>query len=256
MSTSQSKKVALVTGGNRGIGFAISKQLSLKGISVIIGSRDIRQGEATAKSIGPLPPAGGTATTSTTKTTVSVCELDVTDQDSVNRLTSTINSKFGRLDILVNNAGILLDEANNGPSRTDLQIVKATLETNLIGAWRLCQSFLPLMKKNKYGRIVNVSSGAGALATIQQSLYAPAYSLSKASLNVLTIMLANELRREREASNILVNAVDPGWVRTDMGGPAAPRSVEEGADTAVWLATLPDRGPTGGFFFDRKRTEW
>jgi len=251
MSTSQSKKVALVTGGNRGIGFAISKQLAQQGISVIIGSRDIRQGEAAAKSIAP-PPADGTTTTTTT--TVSAFELDVTDQDSVDKLTSTIHSKFGKLDILVNNAGVLLDGTNNLPSKTDLQIVKATLETNLIGAWRLCRSFVPMMKKNKYGRIVNVSSGAGALATIQQSLYAPAYSLSKSSLNALTIMFANELRRE--AANILVNAVDPGWVRTDMGGPTAPRSVEEGADTAVWLATLPDRGPTGGFFFNRKRIEW
>ena len=107
------------------------------------------------------------------------------------------------------------------------------------------------MKKNKYGRIVNVSSGAGALATIQQSLYAPAYSLSKSSLNILTMMFANELRD----TNILVNAVDPGWVRTDMGGHDAPRSAEEGADTAVWLATLPHSGPTGGFFFDRSKIE-
>ncbi|AIF84873.1 dehydrogenase of unknown specificity, short-chain alcohol dehydrogenase like [Candidatus Nitrososphaera evergladensis SR1] len=250
-TTNQSKKVALVTGGNRGIGFAISKQLALQGISVIIGSRDIRQGEAAARSIAP-PPAGGTTTTTTT--TVSAFELDVTDQDSVDKLASTIHSRSGKLDILVNNAGVLLDETDNLPSKIDLQIVKATLETNLIGAWRLCQSFVPMMKKNKYGRIVNVSSGAGALTTIQQSLYAPAYSLSKSSLNVLTIMFANELRRED--TNILVNAVDPGWVRTDMGGPSAPRSVEDGADTAAWLATLPDRGPTGGFFFDRKRIEW
>ena len=255
MSTSQSKKVALVTGGNRGIGFAISKQLALQGISVIIGSRDIRQGEAAAKSIAPSPTEGGTTATTTTTTTVSVFELDVTDQDSVDKLTSTIHSKFGKLDILVNNAGVILDETNNLPSKTDLQIVKATLETNLIGAWRLCQSFVPTMKKNKYGRIVNVSSGAGALDSIQRNLYAPAYSLSKSSLNVLTIMFANELRREA-AANILVNAVDPGWVRTDMGGTTAPRSAEEGADTAVWLATLPDRGPTGGFFYDRKRIEW
>ncbi|MDQ3881736.1 MAG: SDR family oxidoreductase [Thermoproteota archaeon] len=256
MSTSQSKKVALVTGGNRGIGFAISKQLALQGISVIIGSRDIRQGEAAAKSIAPSPTQGAstTTTTTTTTTTVSAFELDVTDQDSVDKLTSTIHSKFGKLDILVNNAGVLLDETNNLPSKTDLEIVKATLETNLIGVWRLCQSFVPMMKKNKYGRIVNVSSGAGALDTIQQGLYAPAYSLSKSSLNVLTIMFANELRRE--AANILVNAVDPGWVRTDMGGPTASRSAEEGADTAVWLATLPDRGPTGGFFYDRKMIEW
>jgi NAD(P)-dependent dehydrogenase (short-subunit alcohol dehydrogenase family) len=254
MFTKQSEKVALVTGGNRGIGFAISKKLALKGFRVIIGSRDIRQGEAAAKSIAP-PLQHTTTTTTTTPITASSFELDVTDQDSVDRLTSTIRSKFGKLDILVNNAGVVLDESNNLPSKTDLQIVKASLETNLIGAWCLCQSFLPMMKKNNYGRIVNVSSGAGALATIQQSLYAPAYSLSKASLNVLTIMLANELKGEGTA-NILVNAVDPGWVRTDMGGPAAPRSVDEGADTAVWLATLPDKGPTGGFFFNRKRIEW
>jgi NAD(P)-dependent dehydrogenase (short-subunit alcohol dehydrogenase family) len=254
MSTRQSKKVALVTGGNKGIGFAISKQLALRGISVIIGSRDIHQGEAAAKSIAPSLPAGGSTTTNTTTTTtLSAFELDVTDQDSVDKLTSTSHSKFGKLDILVNNAGVLLDGTTNTlPSKTDLQIVRATLETNLIGVWRLCQSFVPMMKKNKYGRIVNVSSGAGALATIQESLYAPAYSLSKSSLNVLTIMFANELR----GTNILVNAVDPGWVRTDMGGPNAPRSVEQGADTAVWLATLPDRGPTGGFFFDRDRIEW
>jgi len=256
MFTRQSKKVALVTGGNRGIGFAISKQLALQGISVIIGSRDLRQGEAAARSIASTPTSGitNTTTTTTTTTTVSAFELDVTDQDSVDKLTSTIHSKFGKLDILVNNAGVLLDDTNNLPSRTDLQIVKATLETNLIGAWRLCQSFVPMMKKNNYGRIVNISSGAGALNTIQQSLYAPAYSLTKSSLNVLTIMFANEL--SREVVNILVNAVDPGWVRTDMGGPTAPRSAEEGADTAVWLATLPDRGPTGGYFFDRKRIEW
>jgi NAD(P)-dependent dehydrogenase (short-subunit alcohol dehydrogenase family) len=246
MSTKQSKKVALVTGGNRGIGFAISKQLARQGISVIIGSRDIRQGEAAAKSIAP--PQGSTTTITTT---VSALALDVTDQDSVDKLTRTIHSRFGKLDILVNNAGVLLD-GTSLPSKTDLQIVRATLETNLIGVWRLCQSFVPMMKKNKYGRIVNVSSGAGALDTIQQSLYAPAYSLSKSSLNVLTMMFANELRD----TNILVNSVDPGWVRTDMGGPNAPRSVEEGADTAVWLATLPDTGPSGGFFFDRKRTEW
>src|SRR5918911_558897 len=190
--TNQSKKVALVTGGNRGIGFAISKQLTRQGISVIIGSRDILQGEAAAKTIARQED--------TSATIVSALALDVTEQDSVDRLARAIYSKIGKLDILVNNAAVLLDESNNLPSKTDLKIVRATLETNLIGAWRLCQSFVPMMKKNRYGRIVNVSSGAGALATIQQSLYAPAYSLSKSSLNVLTIVFANELRRE--AANI------------------------------------------------------
>ena len=252
MPVKQTEKVALVTGGNRGIGFAIAKQLAALGVSVIIGSRDRRQGERAAESISANRH---NTTNKTTPKAASAFELDVTDQSSIDNLTNVIRSEYGRVDILVNNAGILLDGGNYLPSRTDLQIVRPTFETNLIGAWRLCQSFVPMMKENRYGRIVNVSSGAGALATIQQSLYAPVYSLSKASLNVLTIMFANELQRER-AADILVNAVDPGWVRTDMGGRAAPRSAEEGADTAVWLATLPHGGPTGGFFFDRNRIEW
>lgn len=244
---SQSKKVALVSGGNRGIGLAIAKKLAkheeIK--VVVIGSRDIRRGMEAAKTIAT--DNGGTMTAAT----VSAMALDVTNQDSVDSLARTIHSKFGKLDILVNNAGILLDRTDL-PSKTDLQIVPSTFETNLIGAWRLCQSFVPMMKKNKYGRIVNVSSGTGALCAIKESLYAPAYSLSKLALNGLTIMLANELK----GTNTLVNAVCPGWVRTDMGGPNAPRSAEEGADTAVWLATLPDDGPTGGFFLDRNRIEW
>ena len=151
----------------------------------------------------------------------------------------------------MNNAGILIDESDL-PSETNPKTIRTTLETNLLGPWRLCQALIPLMKRNEYGRIVNVSSGAGALSEMSGSLYAPAYSISKTALNALTIMLASELR----GSNILVNAVCPGWVRTDMGGTSAPRSVEEGADTAVWLATLPDNGPTGGFFRDRTRIEW
>jgi NAD(P)-dependent dehydrogenase (short-subunit alcohol dehydrogenase family) len=240
MSKSSQSKVALVTGGNRGIGLAIARQLAKEGISVVIGARDIRRGMEAAKTIAPDETR-----------LVTVLAIDVTDQDSVDNLSYTIHSRFAKLDILVNNAGVLLDETNL-PSKTDMHIVRSTLETNLIGAWRLCQSFVPTMKKNKYGRIVNVSSGAGAFGTMEESLYAPAYSLSKSGLNALTIMLANELR----GTNILVNAVCPGWVRTDMGGPNAPRSVEEGADTAVWLATLPDNGPTGGFFLDRNRIEW
>jgi len=235
-------EVAIVTGGGRGLGRAFALGLASEGAQVVVASRTQSHLDQAASEIVSL---GGRALAVT---------VNLEEEPSVQNLVERTLKEFGKVDILVNNAGILLDESNNIPSKTDLQIVKATLETNLIGAWRLCQSFVPMMKKNNYGRIVNVSSGAGALNTIQQSLYAPAYSLTKSSLNVLTIMFANEL--SREAVNILVNAVDPGWVRTDMGGPTAPRSAEEGADTAVWLATLPDRGPTGGYFFDRKRIEW
>lgn len=178
-------------------------------------------------------------------------ELDVTNEVTVDKVVGFVRSDFGRLDILVNNAGILLEETDL-PSETNVDTARTTLETNLLGPWRLCKAFIPLMKRNNYGRIVNVSSGAGAIADIADSTYAPAYSISKTALNALTIMLATELR----GTNILVNAVCPGWVRTDMGGSGAPRSVEEGADTAVWLAMLPDHGPSGGFFRDRVKIAW
>ena len=234
-----SDRLALVTGANRGIGLEIARQLAEVGNRVILGARNFAQGEAAA---GVLSSAGAR---------VFPAQLDVTDGAAIEKLVDKVSSDFGRLDILVNNAGILLDKTDR-PSETASQIVRTSMETNLLGPWRLCQAFLPLMKRNKYGRIVNVSSGAGAISEMGESLYAPAYSVSKTALNALTVMLATELR----GSNILVNAVCPGWVRTDMGGPNAPRSVQEGADTAVWLATLPDTGPTGGLFRDRARIDW
>jgi len=232
-------KVALVTGANRGIGLEIARQLAERDNQIILGARNVTQGEAAAKSLS----ANGAK--------VFPAELDVTDDASIMRFVTEVSSKFKRLDILVNNAGILIDDSDR-PSETTPETVRKTLETNLVGPWRLCQAFLPLMQRNRYGRIVNVSSGAGALSEMSKNLYAPAYSISKTALNALTIMLASELR----GSNILVNALCPGWVRTDMGGPNAPRSVEEGADTAVWLATLPDGGSTGGFYRDRAKIEW
>jgi NAD(P)-dependent dehydrogenase (short-subunit alcohol dehydrogenase family) len=236
------QQVALITGSNRGIGFEIARQLSMKKIEVIITSRDLANGEAAARKI---------ARDGAKK--VVAMKLDVSNQVSADNLLDKVEKTFGRLDILVNNAAILIDREDVVASNADLDKVKTTLETNLIGAWRMCKAFIPLMKKNGFGRIVNISSGAGEFEYMATSGgYWPAYSVSKASLNALTVMLASELR----GTNILVNAVCPGWVRTDMGGSNAPRSVEEGAATPVWLATLPDGGPTGHNFFDKKQIKW
>ena len=236
------QQVALVTGSNRGIGFEIAKQLAMKKIEVILTSRDSANGEAAARKI----VRDGVEK-------VVAMKLDVSNQVSVDNLLDKVEKTFGRLDILVNNAAILIDKDNVVASNADLETVKATLETNLIGAWRMCKAFIPLMKKNSFGRIVNVSSGAGEFEYMATSSgYWPAYSVSKASLNALTVMLASELK----GTNILVNAVCPGWVRTDMGGSNATRSVEEGAATPVWLATLSDGEPTGHIFFDKKQINW
>jgi NAD(P)-dependent dehydrogenase (short-subunit alcohol dehydrogenase family) len=236
------QQVALVTGSNRGIGFEIAKQLALKKIQVVLTYRSSTNGEAALRNL-----------TRDGAKKVVVRQLDVSNQVSVDNLSNEVEKTFGRLDILVNNAAILIDRDDLVASNADLEVVKATLETNLIGAWRMCKAFIPLMKKNGYGRIVNVSSGSGQFEYMATSGgYWPAYSVSKASLNALTVMLASELR----GTNILVNAVCPGWVRTDMGGSNAPRSVEEGAATPVWLATLPDGGPTGQNYYDKKQISW
>jgi NAD(P)-dependent dehydrogenase (short-subunit alcohol dehydrogenase family) len=235
------QQVALVTGSNRGIRLEIVKQLAMKKIQVILTSRNSASGEAAAKKLA----RNGAKVMS--------MELDVTNQISVDNLLDGVEKTFGRLDILVNNAGILIDKDNVPASNAALETVKTTLETNLIGAWRMCKAFIPLMKRNSYGRIVNVSSGAGEFEYMATSGgYWPAYSVSKTGLNALTIMLASELKR----INILVNAVCPGWVRTDMGGSNAPRSAEEGAVTPVWLATLPNGGPTGHNFLDKEQINW
>ena len=227
-------RVALVSGGNRGIGLEIVRQLAGRGITVILGSRDEEQGRAAAEG---LPGA------------VVVRQLDVADEKSVDRLGASIEEEFGRLDILVNNAGISNDDGQRGVS-ADLDRVREALDANLFGAWRLCELAIPLMQRHGYGRIVNVSSGMGALEDMGGG--SPGYRVSKAALNALTRILASELR----GSGILVNSVCPGWVQTDMGSTRAPRPVEEGADTPVWAATLSKAGPTGGFFRDRRPIPW
>ena len=174
----------------------------------------------------------------------------MTDEESINRCIDWIAAEYGRLDVLVNNAGIIGGGWSTSALDVDLDEVRATLETNLFGAWRLTQVALRLMRKNGYGRIVNLSSGMGQLSDMGG--HSPAYRLSKTGLNALTRILTAEF----EGENILVNSCCPGWVRTDMGGRSARRSVEEGADTPVWLATLPDDGPRGGFFRDRETIPW
>ena len=227
-------RVALVSGGNRGIGLEVCRQLAGRGITVVMGSRDEEQGLAAAEGL----PHG-----------VVVRQLDVADLGSVERLSGSVEEDFRRLDILVNNAAISNDEGQRGVD-ADLDRVKEALEANLFGAWRLCEMAVPLMRRNGYGRVVNVSTGLAALEDMGGGY--PGYRVSKTALNALTRILASELR----GSGILVNAVNPGWVQTDMGGSGATRSVEEGAEALVWAATLPNNGPTGGFFRDRQPVAW
>jgi len=229
------RRVALVSGGNRGIGREVAGQLAALGYTVVIGSRDLARGKQVAEELGE---------------DVTALQLDVTDAESIDRCIAAVGDEFGRLDVLVNNAGVTGGGWSTSAVDIDLDEVRETLETNLFGGWRLTQAALPLIRRNGYGRIVNISSGMGQLSDMGGR--SPSYRVSKTGLNALTRMLTAELGEE----NILVNSVCPGWVRTDMGGPNARRSVEEGAETPVWLATLPDDGPRGGFFRDREPIPW
>lgn len=234
-------KTAIVTGGNRGIGFEVSKQLAEKGIQVILTSRDPKKGE---KAAAELKNKG---------LNVISHVLDVSDDKSVEALRGYVEKNFGSVDIIVNNAGILVDDeedadstALNGKTETILQ----TFNTNTLGAFRMCKAFIPMMRKKKFGRIVNISSGMGQLSDMNGAY--PAYRISKTALNAVTRIFADEC----SGQNILINSVCPGWVKTDMGGAGAERPVSKGAETPVWAATLPDGGPTGGFFRDKEPIEW
>ncbi|AHX15352.1 short-chain dehydrogenase [Dyella jiangningensis] len=232
-----SQRIALVSGANRGLGYEVSRQLAAQGVTVLLGARKPLLGEKAARQ---LRREGGT---------VIPVKLDVTSMEDVRELAARIDGEYGRLDILVNNAGAYFD-IDDDPSSVNLDLVRQALETNLIGAWQLTEAMLPLMQRHGYGRIVNVSSGCGAIDS--EGSACPAYRVSKAALNSHTRMLATELA----GSGILVNAVCPGWVATDMGGHGG-RPVAEGAAGIVWAAMLPTRPAIhGGFFRDRQRIDW
>ena len=231
-------KIALVTGGNRGIGLEICRQLAERGITVLMGSRELAKGET---AVSRLHQQG--------LTNIHPYQLTVNDEASIQQLYRKIEQDFGRLDILVNNAGIYPDTVHSLLA-VDLDLMRQAMDVNAYAPLRLIQVLLPLMKKHRWGRIVNVSSSMGELDNLSGGY--PAYRFSKMMLNMLTRVLAHELN----GTGVKINALCPGWVRTDMGGSSAPRSVEEGADTAVWLATLPDDGPHGGYFYDRQPIDW
>ena len=233
-------RIALVTGGNRGIGFEICRQLGRKGLRVVLTSRRPEAGE---KAAGVLRSEG---------LEIDYRRLDVTDFESIEACAKGVDRDFGRLDVLINNAGIMLDSSKLGASifEANPELIRETFETNTLGPLMVAKAMVPLMRRNGYGRIVNVSSGMGQLCEMDGGY--PGYRISKAALNAVSVILAREL----EGTNVKSNSLCPGWVRTDMGGERAPRSPEEGADTAVWLATLPDDGPSGGFFRDRKPIGW
>src|ERR1044072_5993937 len=216
-------RVALVTGANRGLGFETSRQLLAKGLRVVLAGRDERALQCAVDELGADAERA------------MIVRIDVTDVASVTLAQRAVNRRFGPVDVLVNNAAVLEFE-NEEALSTPADAYRRTFETNVFGVIELCRVFAPSMAKAHYGRIVNVSSGAGQLATM--STYAPAYSMSKTALNALTRILAHTYRDQ----GLLVNAVDLGWDRTDMGGPLAPRSPREGADTMVWLARLADEG--------------
>jgi NAD(P)-dependent dehydrogenase (short-subunit alcohol dehydrogenase family) len=233
------ERIALVTGANRGIGREVARQLAQRGDTVVLTARDQAKAERAAAELDPDVGVQGE---------LLPWPLDVADAASVQRAADAVAERHGRLDVLVNNAAIHYDTWQRA-SDADLSVVREALETNLLGAWQTTLALLPLLRASGRGRIVNVSSESGSLASMGGGT--PAYSVSKAALNALTRILAAELRRDR----ILVNAVCPGWVATDMGGPGG-RPVADGAASVLWAVDLPDNGPTGGFFRDGHPVPW
>ncbi len=234
----ETQKIALVTGANRGLGLETCRQLAQQGVQVILSSRDAGKGQAAVEQLNSQGLS------------VDYHPLDVSDANSVEKIVSYIENTYARLDVLVNNAGIFPDHKQASALDIDVDTLRQAMEINLYGAFRLCQRCIPGMLQHDYGRVVNVSSGMGQLSEMNGCC--PAYRTSKTALNALTCLLADELK----GTNVLINSLCPGWVRTDMGGANATRELPEGADTIVWLASLPDGSPSGGFFRDRQPIAW
>ena len=230
-------KVALVTGGNRGIGYELVRQLAMDGFKVILTSRNSESGH---KAVQKLKDS---------HLDVSFLTMDINNQTSIGQAAATVSEQYGRLDVLINNAGIYLDE-NQKLVDMEPSVLEKTLETNFFGAYHVIRSFIPLMEQQAYGRIINVSSEYGAMSEMS-SPGVGAYKLSKLILNGLTQLIAAE-----STNDIKINAVDPGWVSSDMGGPSAPRTPEQAARSILWLATIGTEGPSGGFFKDEKQIDW
>jgi NAD(P)-dependent dehydrogenase (short-subunit alcohol dehydrogenase family) len=239
-------KIALITGANKGLGFETARQLGKNGVIVLIGARDKAKGEAAA------------ALLKSEEIDARFLEIDVTYESSIVRAAKEIESQFGALDILVNNAGVLVAGSDGAPSTTTVATFKTTFETNVFGLIAVTQVMLPLLKKSAGGRIVNLSSVLGSIAehadpnSSIHGMLVSAYNCSKAAVNMFTNQLALELRETK----IKVNAVHPGWVKTDMGGEAAPMDIPDGAKSSVEMALIDESGPSGGFYHMGVHMRW
>ncbi len=234
--TATTNPTALVTGANKGIGFEVARQLGQQGHLVLLGARDPARGEQAAETLRAE------------SLSVEFMALDVTDEASVAAAAAMLTERFGKLDVLVNNVGVLLDDLP--PSQLPLSTMQRTFDTNVFGVVRVTQAMLPLLRRSDAARIVNMGSAMGSLTltsdpeNLRSAYWQLAYAASKAALNAVTVQLANELRAE----GIKVNSADPGYVATDLTGQQGFNSVQDGAIPAVRLATLPEDGPTAGFF--------
>lgn len=240
------KKIALITGANKGIGFETARQLGQKGITVLVGARDEAKARQAAEKLGKEGiDAHGIV-------------IDVNDSASIRKAAAQIERDHGRLDILVNNAGVMLDDMKKKPSEQSLEVWRKTFETNLFGLIATTQAMLPLLRKSEAGRIVNLSSILGSIhyhATPGSPIYdnkVAAYNVSKSAVNAFTVQLAYELKD----TPMKVNAAHPGWVKTEMGGEDAQMEIPDGAKTSVALATLGADGPNGAYMHMGETLPW